>query len=124
MSSYTVFVPGRPVSANAMYRFRRSGRGRGRLYLTSEARAWEETVRYKVRETLGAGALHPPIRVAYRFTGIKADVDNLLKSTADGLKRALGIDDRHFQIAGAIAVPEGDLGVWLTIAEVDDGTHA
>jgi Holliday junction resolvase RusA-like endonuclease len=117
MSSFTVFVPGRPVSANAMYGFKRAGRGKGKLYLTTEAAVWEEAVRYEVLAKLGARALRPPVTVSYRFTGIRADVDNLLKTTTDGLKHALGIDDRHFQIAGAVVEPGGEPGVWLTIAD-------
>ncbi len=97
------YVEGTPVSANAMYRVSR--RGHGARYLSREASAWRDSVFAETQVALivaGHTTTDPrlpfrtPLKVACIFYGSRADADNLLKLTLDGLKEGLGIDDRHF----------------------------
>lgn len=120
MTSISLFVRGQPVSTNVMYRLRRKGRGAGVLYLSGDALRWEQTVKAEMLSALGSRQMQPPLVVSYRFCGVRGDVDNYLKPVNDGLKRALHVDDRHFQIGSAIAEREGIPGVWLTIVEVNN----
>lgn len=98
--SLEVWCAGRPVSVNHAYG---SGFSR-RRYLQAEARAWREAVRdetVKARLAARENALRPaayrlPLRVVCTFYGCRADADNLLKLTVDGLKAGLGIDDAHY----------------------------
>lgn len=95
-----VGVAGQPCSANRMWR-----RGRqGHLYLTDAASAWELAIVADVRQQLDWQRLRatwqdagqPPLAVDLTFYGVRGDLDNYAKCSLDGLKHALGIDDRHF----------------------------
>ena len=97
----TIHVKGKPVSTNRMYRQSKWG---GK-YLSDEARAWQGavwTAAYERRMGIPRGSVHasfPPgatYRVVCTFFHVRADVDNLLKSTVDGLKTGLHVDDRFF----------------------------
>lgn len=94
-------VPGKPVSSNHMY-MRIKG---GRLALTPAAIAWQAMICLKVREVthrfrwaIDQGLIGMPLTVECTHYGSKADRDNLLKCTIDGLKKGLGIDDKHFNV--------------------------
>lgn len=90
-----VFVHGAAVSVNRAYR-----RGRnGQVYLTDAAANWKMTVFAMVASQCDKAALRAlpqPLEVDLTFYGVRADADNLVKITIDGVKEAIGIDDRHF----------------------------
>ena len=93
-------IDGAPTSVNRMYR---RGR-RGQVFLSDEAAAWEMTLLAQVRADTDWQAFHaaweregrPRVAVEITLWGVRGDVDNYAKATLDGLKIALGIDDRHF----------------------------
>lgn len=99
------YVPGKPVSVNRMYA---NGRN-GKKYLTAAADAWETLVAYisrsatsELRADIRRGAVVFPLRIHCTFFGTRCDADNLLKTTLDGLKLGLGIDDKHFSPVEAV----------------------
>jgi Holliday junction resolvase RusA-like endonuclease len=99
------YVPGKPVSVNRMYA---NGRN-GKKYLTAAADAWETLVAYisrsacaELRADIRRGAVALPLRIRCTFYGTRCDADNLLKTTLDGLKVGLGIDDKHFSPVEAV----------------------
>lgn len=108
-----MYVEGQPVSVNHLYGSTR----RQARFLTEPAKEWRDAV---TMETLAArisagDSVEPssgmgreyriPLRVACIFYGVRADVDNLLKLTLDGLKEGLGIDDRHFAVVESGKAP-------------------
>lgn len=100
-------VEGRPVSANRMWRL---GKQR-KPYLTDEAAAWEMSI---IADTVTqADSLKAQVkrvrnlRIHCEFYGVKGDADNYLKATLDGLKAALGIDDREFATVSSSRRPAG-----------------
>lgn len=130
-----MYVEGQPVSVNAMYGSRLAGSVNGPTkFLTAAAKAWRDAVAAETRtERLTAGenpskpALYTlPLKVACLFYGSRADADNLLKLTLDGLKEGLGIDDRHFAVVESGKAPtfmrNGRrfrgcwIGVWESVA--------
>lgn len=93
----TITVRGKPCSANSMYRHTARG-----VHLTTAAKEWKACVRdeawiemrdtrAQLRMTLGA-CYH----VVCIFYGVKGDVDNMVKTTIDGLKEGIGVDDRYY----------------------------
>ncbi len=92
-------VLGRPVSVNRMHLH-----VRGRVVLSPAAHEWETAVWVEVKAQLDVAAVaaawqashRAPIAVDITFHGVRGDVDNYAKTTLDGLKLALGIDDAHF----------------------------
>lgn len=103
-ASLEVWCAGRPVSVNHAYGSGGRGRCSRRRYLHAEAREWRDAVRdetIKARLSARENALRAagytlPLRVVCTFYGTRADADNLLKLTVDGLKAGLGIDDKHY----------------------------
>lgn len=108
-----MYVKGTPVSTNHMYG---STRHQAR-FLTQPAMAWREAVSSEtVSARLDAGEssasvttkpapYHLPLKIGCVFYGSRADADNLLKLTIDGLKEGLGIDDRHFAVVESGKAP-------------------
>jgi Holliday junction resolvase RusA-like endonuclease len=94
----TITVAGHPVSVNTMY----ATASNGRRYLTKAARAWKRIVRDEAwvawlqRPRRNEHLITETFRVRCTFFGVRSDVDNLLKCTLDGLKKAIGVDDRYF----------------------------
>src|SRR6185437_5894902 len=91
----TVFVEGKPVSVNHAYR-----RGKhGKVYLADAANAWKMLVFAAIRQQW-IGEIwqhaHLPLEIDLTFYAVRADADNLVKVTLDGVKEAIRIDDRHF----------------------------
>lgn len=92
-------VLGRPCSANRMHLH-----VRGRVVLSQAAQDWESSVWTDAKAQLDIPAVvaawqashQAPIAVDITFHGVRGDVDNYAKTTLDGLKLALGIDDAHF----------------------------
>ncbi len=107
------FVPGRPISSNHIWARSKTGS----LYLTRAARTWRDAVYYATLAAKEYDAVFVYPKISYRFTGCKADADNLIKCTQDGLKMALGRDDQHFSIGSATVTRTGAPGVWITIEE-------
>ena len=92
VAGLSLWVAGKPISVNSAY----GTRSRGGRYLRPEAAAWRDSVWAAFVPHRGAfTAAHLPLRVRCTFYGVRADADNLLKMTLDGLKMALGVDDRH-----------------------------
>jgi len=93
-------VRGAPCSANRMWKRARAGH----LYLSDAASAWEMAVATDVRTQIDTHRLkcwwieagQPQLRVSVTFYGVRGDIDNYLKTTLDGLKHALGIDDKFY----------------------------
>jgi len=88
-----VFVPGKPVSTNLIY----AARGyRHSRRLTDEAHAWRDAVTLSVMPwRLKSNAPRPTLAVSFVFIGCRSDVDNLIKTTLDGIKDGLAVDDRY-----------------------------
>lgn len=112
-----VFVPGHPASANHMYGARGQGAARR---LTPEARAWRDAVTLlTARWRFPDDAPRPALAVCCVFLGARADVDNLLKLTLDGLKLGLAVDDRYITrlCAEKQPLPRGGMrGAWIAVA--------
>ena len=75
-----------PPSINSVHRL-----GRGRIYVTSKARAWRERLRSRVYCKL-SGPVSFDIRVCFRDHR-KHDLDNLFKWTIDSLVFGGALDD-------------------------------
>lgn len=109
--SLEMYVEGSPVSVNHMYGVAR-GR-RQKRFLTEPARIWQQSVFAETQVALilagqtsaDPAVLRTPLKVACVFFGCRADADNLLKLTLDGLKEGLGIDDRHFAVVESGKAP-------------------
>lgn len=113
IAGLSVWVEGRPISVNAMYGKRKGG---GR-YLTPEARAWRDLVwlAFRMQGSNPFTADQLPLQLHCTFYGVRADADNLLKLTVDGIKAALDIDDRHFTPITAAVVRSRKEGVGARI---------
>jgi Holliday junction resolvase RusA-like endonuclease len=93
-------VRGAPCSANRMWKRAKQGH----LYLSDAASAWEMAVATDVRTQMDTRRLkrwwveagQPQLRVSVTFYGVRGDIDNYLKTTLDGLKHAIGIDDKYY----------------------------
>lgn len=129
-----VYVEGQPVSVNHMYG---STRHQAR-FLTEPAKAWRDAAeaetayaRLASGEVTSAALMGPapyrtPLKVVCIFYGSRADADNLLKLTLDGLKFSLGIDDGHFAVVESGKAPVFTrngrrfrgcwIGVWESVA--------
>jgi Holliday junction resolvase RusA-like endonuclease len=108
-----LFVPGKPVSVNRLYV---AGRGQNRYgrRRTDEAVAWTYSVWFEVRTAMvkhhlrGGTTLRKPLRIDVELYRLRAnaDPDNYLKATLDGLKDALGVDDRFYDSVTARRAPQ------------------
>lgn len=90
----SVFVPGKPVSTNRLYG---TARGSTRRFLTPAAVDWRTAVwaaSVPLRTVCQAAAW--PLRIRCTFYGVRGDADNYLKSTLDGVKLGILVDDRHY----------------------------
>ena len=105
------FVPGRPISGNLMW-----GSVGKRRFLTTAARQWERDVYYSCLAAKEWDEVIVRPKITMRFQGSKADADNLIKCVADGLKRALGVDDQYFSVSATV-MKAGEPGVWIAITE-------
>lgn len=95
ISGLSLWVEGTPVSVNLAY----GVRGRGGKYLKPEAQSWRDLVWAAFRSHPDAQRFTPdqlPLRVHCTFYGVRGDADNYSKLAVDGIKLALGIDDRFF----------------------------
>lgn len=114
-----VWVAGKPISSNHIYGARGSGAARR---LTPEARAWREAVATSVMPwRLAEHAPRPLLSVCCVFVGARADVDNLLKGTLDGLKEGLLVDDRYVVRVCAEKQPlarGGEKGAWIEVTQL------
>lgn len=112
------FVAGHPVSTNQMY----GSRGGAAKHLTPAAWAWRESVALStMRWRYAAGAKRPNLAVSCVFSGVQADVDNLLKLTLDGLKDGLMVDDRYITRVCAERLPysrNDEKGAWIEVREL------
>ena len=108
ISGLSVWVEGHPISVNSAYGTRRGGRGR---YLTAAAQEWRQFVwiAFRIQSHIFAPE-QLPLRVHCTFYGVRGDADNYLKLTLDGIKRAIGIDDRHFSPVTAEVVRKRNNG--------------
>jgi|SRR6185312_5377877 len=89
-----VWIPGHPVSVNAMYGARR---GTYAKRLTDEATVWRDAIansllRYRVPER----QRRQPLAVSFMVVGVRGDADNYAKLVCDGVKIGLLVDDRYF----------------------------
>jgi hypothetical protein len=122
-----IFVPGKPVSTNSMYA---SGRGRNKhgRRRTDEAVAWQQAVWVYTRSCMtqkrlrGGTTLRKPLRIDLEFYRLRAnaDVDNYIKCSIDGLKEALGVDDRFYDSVSAHRaswIPAQTQGAVITVWE-------
>ena len=94
-----VFVAGKPVSENHNRATAGTVTKRGRVHFQTPATlAWRGLVMVAIRNALVAGRqkLTPPLAVELAFINCRADLDNLLKTTLDGVKDGTGVDDRHY----------------------------
>lgn len=104
-----IFVPGKPVSVNSMYTAGRGGNRYGGRRRTEAAQAWEQAVWAYTRSAMtskmlrGGTTLRKPLRIDLEFYRLRAnsDVDNYVKCCLDGLKWALGVDDRFYDCVTA-----------------------
>lgn len=93
----TITVRGKPVSANSMYRHTARG-----VFLTTAAKEWKACVTGEAwlacRELRFVPKVTPgtTYRIVCTFYGVKGDVDNMVKTTIDGLKEGIGVDDRYY----------------------------
>lgn len=88
------WIPGHPVSVNAMYGARR---GTYAKRLTAEASDWRDAIansflRWRVPER----APRPQLAVSFTLVGVRGDADNYAKLICDGVKIGLMVDDRYF----------------------------
>ena len=113
-----IFVAGHPVSTNQMY----GSRGGAAKHLTPAAWAWRESVAIStMRWRYAEGAKRPNLAVSCIFSGVQADVDNLLKLTLDGLKAGLMVDDRYVTRICAERLPysrSDEKGAWIEVHEL------
>lgn len=131
-------VAGKPCSTNRMWQRARQGH----VYLADAAAAWELAVVADVRRQMDTHALHKlwradgerHIAVCITFYGVRGDVDNYGKTTLDGLKKAIGIDDRYFapvclhlgerkRANGKLQPPGARIEITLSAQEAQEG-HA
>lgn len=104
-----IFVPGKPVSTNSMYtagrgKNRFAGRRRTDAAIAWTDAVWADTLRVMNQKHLRGGTtLRKPLRIDVELYRIRAnaDPDNFLKATLDGLKVALGVDDRFYDTVTA-----------------------
>jgi len=113
-----VFVAGKPVSTNQMY----GSRGGAAKHLTPNAWAWREAVALStMRWRYAEGTKRPNLAVSCVFSGVQADVDNLLKLALDGLKAGLMVDDRYVTRVCAERRPysrSDEKGAWIEVTEL------
>jgi Holliday junction resolvase RusA-like endonuclease len=99
-----IFIPGKPCSVNTMYVTGRgsnkySGRRRSDAGVAWENTIWAYTLRHMASQHLRGGTqLKLPLRIDVELFRLRknADPDNFLKAICDGLKHALGVDDRFY----------------------------
>ena len=104
-----MYVEGQPVSTNHMY-----GNTKGHArFLSAPARAWRDAVEWETHlarceagePSLSVATYRTPLKVGCIFYGSRADADNLLKLTLDGLKFSRGIDDSEFAVVESGKAP-------------------
>jgi Holliday junction resolvase RusA-like endonuclease len=93
-----IFVEGAPVSENhnratAGQISKKNGR---RQFQTGATLAWRGAVMVALRNVLHGRKLTAPLAVACVFVNCRADLDNLVKTTWDGIADATGVNDRHY----------------------------
>jgi len=118
-----VFVAGNPVGSNHMYGNRKTfDKAMHTRHLTESARLWREAIAVTVMPWRYAPeAQRPNLSVSCIFLGARADVDNLLKLTLDGLKDGLLVDDRYVLKVCAEKRPLSagtERGAWIEVSEL------
>jgi Holliday junction resolvase RusA-like endonuclease len=118
-----VFVAGNPVGSNHMYGNRKTfDKAMHTRHLTESARLWREAIAVTVMPWRYAPeAQRPNLSVSCIFLGARADVDNLLKLTLDGLKDGLLVDDRFVLKVCAEKRPLSagtEKGAWIEVSEL------
>ena len=96
---FLAHIIGKPTTVNHSYGTAgtKSKNGR-RHYRTEETKAWIDTVIYTAQNVLQHHPVTfvPPLHVLFLFIGVTGDISNYIKATEDGLKVAIGIDDKFF----------------------------
>jgi len=123
-----VFVAGNPVGSNHMYGNRKTfDKAMHTRHLTESARLWREAVSYCTMPWRYAPeAQRPNLSVSCIFLGARADVDNLLKLTLDGLKDGLLVDDRYVLKVCAekrLLSAGTERGAWIEVSELPPAQH-
>jgi|GEM_PF-4997538 len=123
-----VFVAGNPVGSNHMYGNRKTfDKAMHTRHLTESARLWREAIAVTVMPwRYPREAQRPNLSVSCIFLGARADVDNLLKLTLDGLKDGLLVDDRYVLKVCAEKRPLSagtEKGVWIEVSELPPAQH-
>ncbi len=80
--------------------------------------AWRDSVWLAFRlQAAPFTAEQLPLVVRCSFYGVRADGDNLLKLTIDGMRLALGIDDKHFSpiTAEVVRGKAFGQGAWIEV---------
>jgi Holliday junction resolvase RusA-like endonuclease len=109
-----VIVPGQPVSTNAMYQRNQHG-----FHLSTAATEWKDAVGQQVRLWRCDHPIQFPRHLIVLVTvwGVKGDCDNYLKATLDGLKVAIGVDDRYYTPMADRCTGFADSGAIITVWE-------
>ena len=117
-----VWVAGNPASVNQMYITRKAATGalKRTKVMRSAAVDWRDAVAVATMPwRFPESAPRPTLAVSCSFVGARADVDNLLKLTLDGLQTGLLVDDRYVMRVCAEKVPlahEGERGAWIAVS--------
>lgn len=117
-----VWVAGNPASGNHMYITRKAATGalKRAKVMTPTATGWRDAVAVATMPwRFAESAPRPTLAVSCSFVGARADVDNLLKLTLDGLKMGLLVDDRYVMRVCAEKVPlprDGERGAWIAVS--------
>jgi Holliday junction resolvase RusA-like endonuclease len=121
-----VFVPGAAASGNHMYINRKEATGqRKRIKVhTQRAAQWIKDVAQSVQQwRFSEHAPRPRLAVSCTFLNTKSDLDNLLKTTLDGLKIGLMVDDRYVVKLTAEKLPwvrNGERGAWIEVTQLPE----
>lgn len=82
----------KPPTSNLIYRV-----GRGRVYLSQEARNWRSIAQWSCREQLGSDNVpfEGQVEVNIQIVGARLDFDNSLKLLMDSMQGSVYVNDRQ-----------------------------
>ncbi len=113
---FECWIPLLPPGINRMY-----GKGRGRVYLTHEARKWAKDAALIIGAEAGRTGWEDSggeYEIEIIMYGSRLDVDAPIKLVIDTLTRKLGFDDVRVTKQSSKTVRETDKeGVWVTLTE-------